>query len=248
VVYTGADTVAAADVRLRSRVRLVLGDLVEVRAPGFRCKPKGNLLVVDEPGQPTRGTGDLTLHEGTYTAYGQDLSIEKGRLIFGGGPVTNPSLDIKAVRKVSSDIKAGFNITGTAEEPVLTVFSEPPMSQSDALSYVMFGKKFDSSSKETSMAKETASQLAVQGSDVLARELAGKIGLSDASVESKGGLQESSLFLGTYVSPQLYVSYGVGLFQPQRTFRVRYSLSKHWMLQAENSDVQTGTVQYTGEK
>ena len=36
-----------------------------------------------------------------------------------------------------------------------------------------------------------------------------------------------------YLSPSLYVSYGIGLFDPISTLRLRYLLSERWTLQAE---------------
>jgi translocation and assembly module TamB len=230
-------------------VRVVIGDDVEVRVPGFRGKPEGSILVIDEPGQATRATGELKVREGVYRAYGQDLRIERGRLIFGGGAISNPGLDLRAARTASDGTVAGFQITGTAESPVLALFSTPAMSQSDALSYIMFGKPVSETSGSAGAATLAASQLSVQGTDMLARGVAGKLGIQDASVESKAGsLQEASLFLGTYLSPQLYVSYGIGLFESETTIRMRYKMSKHWSVQTESGSAHSGLLQYSGER
>jgi translocation and assembly module TamB len=89
----------------------------------------------------------------------------------------------------------------------------------------------------------------VQGTDALARGMAGKLGLQDASVESKQGtMEDASLFLGTYLSPKLYVSYGIGLFESSTTLRVRYSLSRRWSIQAESGSHRSSGVQYSGER
>jgi translocation and assembly module TamB len=227
----------------------VIGDDVEVRVPGFRGKPEGSILAIDEPGQATRATGELRVREGIYRAYGQDLQIEQGRLIFGGGAISNPGLDLRVSRTASDGTVAGFQVTGTAQSPVLTLFSTPAMSQNDALSYIMFGKPLSESSGSGAAAIQTASQLSVQGTDQLARGVADKFGIQDASVESKeGSLQEASLFLGTYLSPKLYVSYGIGLFESSTTIRVRYRMGSHWSVQTESGSAPSGLVQYTGEK
>jgi len=235
--------------KVHSRVRIVIGDDVEVRVPGFRGKPEGSILAMDEPGQGTRATGELKVREGIYRAYGQDLQIERGRLIFGGGAISNPGLDLRVSRTASDGTVAGFQVTGTAQSPVLTLFSTPAMSQNDALSYIMFGKPLSESSGSGAAAIQTASQLSVQGTDQLARGVADKLGIQDASVESKeGSLQEASLFLGAYLSPKLYVSYGIGLFESATTIRVRYRMGTHWSVQTESGSAPSGLVQYTGER
>jgi translocation and assembly module TamB len=52
-------------------------------------------------------------------------------------------------------------------------------------------------------------------------------------------MEESSLVLGKYLSPRMYISYAVGLFDQLNTFRIRYSLSKRWAVQTE-AGVATG--------
>ena len=235
--------------QVHSRVRIVISDDVEVRVPRFRGKPEGSILAIDDPGQATRATGELKVTEGTYRAYGQDLRIERGRLIFGGGPISNPGLDLRASRTATDGTIAGLDISGTAEAPELAIFSSPAMSQNDALSYVMFGKPANEAGGSGGAATMAASQLSVQGGDMLARGVAGKIGIQDASVESKeGSLQDASLFLGTYLSPSLYVSYGIGLFESSTTIRMRYKMTKHWSVQTESGSQHSGLLQYSGER
>lgn len=94
-----------------------------------------------------------------------------------------------------------------------------------------------------------ASQLGVGGTDLLARGVAGKLGIQGASVESKeGSLQDASLFLGTYLSPKLYVSYGIGLFESQTLIRMRYRMTQHWSIQTESGSERSGVVQFSGER
>ena len=60
--------------------------------------------------------------------------------------------------------------------------------------------------------------------------------------------QQSSFILGKYLSPRLYVGYGVGLYNAVNTFILRYRLSKRVLIEATSSTVQTGAdVFYTIE-
>ena len=55
--------------------------------------------------------------------------------------------------------------------------------------------------------------------------------------------------LGKYLSPRLYISYGIGLFEPVSTFRIRYLFNEHMTFQAEASATQSGAdVFYTFER
>ena len=100
---------------LAARVRLVLGDDVEVDAFGLHAEPTGSLLVIEEPGRPTSASGELDVDGGTFQAYGQDLTIDSGRLVYAGGPITNPGINLRASRTADDGTVAGLQATGTLE-------------------------------------------------------------------------------------------------------------------------------------
>ena len=65
--------------------------------------------------------------------------------------------------------------------------------------------------------------------------------MDEIGVSSTGGdTTSASLLVGKYLSPRLYVSYGLGIFEPISTFRVRYILSSKWSVVGETSATQTG--------
>ena len=41
--------------------------------------------------------------------------------------------------------------------------------------------------------------------------------------------------MGKYLSPKLYLSYGVGIFTPGEVITLRYKLSRMWELEAQNA-------------
>src|SRR5688500_14235662 len=113
------EAVADPGLEVEARVRVVLGEDVTLRAMGLRTELEGSLLVVDHPGQPApTASGELRLEEGTFRAYGQDLTIERGRLFFAGGPISNPGIDLRAYRRVpEGDVLAGLQARGTLRAP-----------------------------------------------------------------------------------------------------------------------------------
>ncbi|MEJ2191686.1 MAG: translocation/assembly module TamB domain-containing protein [Nitrospirota bacterium] len=220
--------------KLFAEVTVVLGDKVHFEAFGLEASLAGSLAVVDQPGKATTGQGELTIVEGHYRAYGQDLTIKDGRIIFVGGPVDNPRLDIRAVRQVK-DVTAGIQVTGNLRSPRLTVFSDPPMEEADALSYVLFGRPLRGiSSSEGRQLYGAATSAALAGGEVIAERVGHLFGIQEVEIESGQTREQATLFLGRYLSPSLYVSYGVGIFEPINVFRMRYMLTGNWSLQAES--------------
>ena len=77
--------------------------------------------------------GELQLKNGRYRAYGQRLTIRRAELLF-TGLISQPFLNIEAIRRIEAEnVVAGLRITGSAEQPRIDVFSEPAMSQEQAL-------------------------------------------------------------------------------------------------------------------
>ncbi|HXU30303.1 MAG TPA: translocation/assembly module TamB domain-containing protein [Thermoanaerobaculia bacterium] len=234
-------TAKATPAEIHARVRLILGDKVSIKALGFSGKPKGSLLVIEEPGKATTAVGELTVEDGVYKSYGQDLKLERGRLIFAGGPIDNPGLDLKAFRKADDGTIAGINVRGTLRSPQATLYSEPPMGESEALAYLLLGHPLgQSTGEEGDLLANAANSLGLKGGNLLAKKLAARFGLEEARIESTGGLKEASVVVGKYLSPRLYVTYGLGLFEPVSTFKIRYLLGREWSLQAEQSGTATG--------
>ena len=252
VIVEDAGEQRAGRLRVETQVRIVLGDNVRFDGLGLKTRLTGAITAIDDPERPTRGLGELRLDGGRYKAYGQDLTIETGRLIFGGGPVTDPAVDLTAYRKPLETIKVGLHARGTLEAPEFSLFSEPAMSQEEQLSWLVLGRSL-SGTLDTAQATQlsgAALSLGLTGGEYLAQQLAPTLGLDEVSLGARPGetADLARFTVGKYLSPKLFVSYGVGLFQPGHYFRMRYDLSKHFKLQGESGTQQGGDVIYSIEK
>ncbi len=229
-------------------VRVTLGKRVNFFGFGFEGRFGGSLLLEDEPGQLTKATGEITIPEGRYRAYGQRLDVEHGRLLYTGGPVTNPGLDLRAVRRVNS-VTAGLKVKGSLNQPQIQLFSIPSMSETDALAYMLLGRPVENASgEEGSMMAKAALAIGLSGGDQLARKIGDYFGLDEMRVESSDSGDQSSLVIGRYLSPKLYVSYGVGLIESVNTFSARYQISEKWQLKGESGEHQGADLLYTFER
>lgn len=239
IVVEGGTAESTARFPVHSRVRVVLGEAVDIDGLGLSGKLHGNVLVIDSPGQPATATGELSISDGRYEAYGQDLSITTGRLLYAGNAVTEPGLDIEAVRQPAPDIKVGVRARGSLRAPKFSVFSDPVMPQSEQLSWLVLGRSMQggASDSQRSALQSAALMLGLNQGESLGKRLGASLGLDEVSVGQAPGadVTQASLLVGKYLNPRLFVSYGIGLFEPVATFSMRYALSSHWKLVGETA-------------
>lgn len=214
-------------------ITVELGETVMIRALGFSGRLGGNLRIYGDAGQLLLGDGEITVHDGIYAAYGRELKIDNGKVRFAGTAIDNPDLDIKAIRK-GSDYQAGIHITGPANNPQATLFSDPSMSQEDVLSYIVLGRPLgQASATDAAMLASAATNLGISNGNAVSEKIASTFGLD--SVEFTGESPDNAAVqIGKYLSPKLYIGYGIGIFEPVSTVQLRYTLTKIWTLQAES--------------
>jgi translocation and assembly module TamB len=227
-----------------TRVNIVLGDRVTIDTFGLSGRLTGALEARTDANDVARGTGELNVAEGRYVAFGRRLDIEHGRLIFNNGPLGDPGIDIRASREFP-DVTAGANIRGTLRAPRLTLFSDPQIPQSQILSLLIAGGSLES--VQAQEGGRSSNPFAVQGGAILAQQLGEIVGLEDVSLESSLN-NETSLVLGRYLTPRLFVSYGISLTEAINTIKMRYTLGDDWTIKLESGAVQSADLEYTIEK
>jgi translocation and assembly module TamB len=153
------------------------------------------------------------------------------------GPIDDPAIDARAFVRATDGTEAGFRVGGTVQNLALETYSNPPKTESDIMSYILFGRPMSQTSgAEGNQASNAAALL---GANMLAMSLAPTIGLDEARVETGTQQNMAQLVVGKYLTPQLYVGYGIGLYQPISTFRLRYLLTSRWSIEAITGDQQS---------
>jgi len=231
--------------QVSSDIRLSLGDRVTVDSFGLSGRVKGEINVRSTADGVTRGSGELSVTEGKYAALGRRLDIERGRLIFSGGFINDPGIDIRATKEFP-DVKAGVNVRGTLREPRMSFFSEPSLPQSQVVSLILAGGTIEGNQGgDSSNASRDA--LLAQGGAILAQQLGQRIGIEDVGIEQNLA-NETSLVFGKYLSSRLYVSYGISLAEALNTLKIRYSINDRWTLRTEAGKEVSAELVYTVEK
>jgi translocation and assembly module TamB len=120
------------------------------------------------------------------------------------------------------------------------------MTQGNQLSYLVLGRPLSGASVgEGSALSRAVLALGLKGGNVVAEKIGGKLGLDQFAVESNenrssGDAQQASLVIGKYLTPKLYINYGIGLFDPASTLRMQYAISSSWKLVTESTGTASG--------
>jgi translocation and assembly module TamB len=231
---------ASAALPLKTDIDLKLGPDVRLSGVGLTGTLSGDVKLLVRPNEEPLGKGELSVG-GRYLAFGRKLDIETALLRFNDSPVANPSLNIRASRMVGR-VKAGVRVRGTALDPDIRIYSDPTSTQADALSYLVVGRPLNQSRAGDQAKLSTAAQDV--GSGLLAQEIGLRFGLDDVSMEDGGALDGPRLMLGKYLSPRIYVAYGISQFDSSTLFRVRYLINQKFDVEVERGKELRSTVNY----
>jgi translocation and assembly module TamB len=227
-------------------LQIILKDKVKLKASGFQGRLTGQLHVTGNTSDILTGNGEIKIKDGSYLAYGKLLKVDDGSIRFAGA-IDNPELDIKAVR-TGKDYKAGLHIEGYAASPQANLFSEPDMGQDDILSYILLGEPLDqASAADAAILASAATGLGLQNGAMIGDQIASTFGLDEFNVRGDSA-DNAALYVGKYLSPKLYLSYGIGVFESVSTVELRYELSKIWALKAESGTESGVDLLYTHER
>lgn len=233
-----------------TNINLALGDDVAFKGFGLDSKLSGKLNILKDSNRQLLTTGYVSVKEGSYTAYGQTLTIERGRLIF-QGDYENPGLDIRASRVIegTETTTVGLAIDGTLQRPNAQVFSRPQKNDSQAMMMLLTGKPVEQASKADALILLSAVGGVGGDSDKkITGDVASFFHLDELEVKSDKGIDQSELWVGKYLTPRLLVRYMVGIFDEAFSVGVRYQLTDGLRLEAESGEFQSVDVVYKIER
>jgi translocation and assembly module TamB len=229
-----------------SNIRLELGNDVRIETLGLAARLGGALQLRTDASGVTRGQGELTISDGKYAALGRLLDVERGRLIFNNVPMSDPGIDLSA-QKVFPDAVAGVNVRGSLRAPRLTFYSEPSLPQSQIASLILAGGSFESFG-DSQAPGAARNDLIAQGGAILAQRVGSQVGIDDVGIETDSLGDHTSLVVGKYLSPRLYISYGISLAEAINTLKLRWTLSERWTIKTETGQERSADIVFTLKK
>lgn len=212
---------------------LDLGERFRLKGRGLDTRLAGDLRLTTPGGRMTL-VGDIRTVDGTYAAYGQKLTIDRGVISFVGTP-DNPRLDIEATRP-NTDIRVGVAVGGTAQSPRVRLFSEPEMSDTDKLSWLVLGRAPGQLGRtESALLQRAVLALLAGEGDSPTAELSSTLGLDQLSIrqDEAGGVSETIVSLGRQISQRWYVGYERSLNATAGSWQLIYRVAQRFTVRAQ---------------
>lgn len=235
--------------KIESSLVIHLGDDVNLSAFGLKSELQGDVAVTQND-QNLGLTGTIKLIDGTFKAYGQDLVINKGNLTF-AGPVNKPILDFEAIRNpdaIEDNVTAGIRIKGPSDAPQTELFTDPAMSQADAISYIMRGQGLQTSNDgDNAMLTSALLSMGLSQTGQLVSGIGEMLRISELNISTAGTGNDSQVVVSGYVLPGLQVKYAMGIFDSIATLTLRYRLLARLFVEASSGAAQSLDVLYTFE-
>lgn len=235
-------------VAIDSTLAIELGDDVNVKAFGLAAQLTGTVTVTQtNDALGLRGT--LTLPEGRFQAYGQDLIIRKGSFIF-SGPVADPTVELVAERNpdsIEDDVTVGIRVLGPVSQMKSEIFSDPSMDQASQLSYLLRGRGLETNAEDNSMLSSALLTIGLSQTGQLISGIGDALMIKDLGVSTQGVGANSQVVVSGYVLPDLQVKYAMNIFDSLSTLTLRYRLMPKLFVEASSGLNQAVDVLYNFE-
>ena len=239
---TSAAPDRSSRVKTDLHINIALGKQLEVRGQGLQTHLGGQVTLISSPSSPgLRVLGEVRTLDGSYKAYGQRLKMQEGVIRF-SGPYDDPTLSILALRPASafrdSDTQVvGVKITGSARAPLVKLYANPDLPDSEKLAWLVLGRPASGTGAEAAILQQAALALLSGSGGAIDASLASRLGLDEiafrgSSTQADGTTQAAGVALGKRLSNKLYVAYETSLNAAMGTVSLFYDVSRRLTLRA----------------
>jgi translocation and assembly module TamB len=213
------------------RMNLDLGDDTKFTGFGLETDLKGKIAILSEPNSPPTAEGKIYTDKGRFKAYGQDLDIAKGEVVFKGN-ISNPYLFIQALKRRSA-VNSGVEISGYAQSKLdINLTASESLSERDKLGWLVLGRApTDDAGDNLALAVAAGSALVGRVDDSIS--LTNKLGIDWGvnGVAEKNNLNgtvspaEQVVSFGKQLSNELYLGYEVGITTSNQALKGIYQFN-----------------------
>ena len=260
--------------KISSHIRLrTAKNHINLRASGLTTKLNGELdISYHNYNDLLLAQGEIDLIDGVYTLYGYPLKIKHGELLYSNNPLDNPNIKLIGERKIkvltktndniipesklspNNNATVGIDISGTLNNPEIKLYSSVPMSETDRITYLLFGISNTNMKKaQGQILLQTMSQLFDNDDDeykTLSSQLKDAFNIDDFSLENKTvknpingqTMEQSSLVISKRFFTHLLVSYGFSLTSPLNSLTAEYQINDHLSLAAKYDNGTTSSA------
>lgn len=226
-------------------LKLNILNAFKVVGPGLTTTVGGELELKKRSAQPLQLFGELNIIDGQVEALGQVLDIKKGSLSFVGAP-DNPDLNIRAQREIPAEkIQVGLELLGSLDAFSFNVYSTPALPESEAMSYLIRGRGLDQGAQVDGTALALSLGLGAVNKIGLFEGLNQLPGVNNISFGTEGEAGDTTATVSAYLGERLYLSYGIGVYEPLNVLTARLYLQTQLWLEVVSSLVSSADVYYS---
>lgn len=239
---------------INADVGIDLGDDINFRGFGAVIPLAGALNVTQNGSGVMRAKGVIQVSRRTnVNVFGQSLELNYGQVRF-NGDVMKPNLSIEAVKTISGKT-VGLRVKGNTENPNIVVFNNAGLTQQQAMNALVTGRINNTGATQISeqgFKSEVTNNLAaaglsfgLSGTRTLTNQIGQALGLQSLTVDASGNSEDTNVNVTGYVTPDLYIRYGVGVFNAQNSLSIRYQLTRRIYVEATSAAENAVDVVYS---
>lgn len=231
---TPAPSVVARAIVPDLDVTLSIPGNLRLRGAGLDAELSGNLTARTVSGEPAL-VGELRATRGSYEFLGRRFTVRSGAVTFYGD--LDPQLDLRLATTLQSNTYF-IQMRGTMLSPRFELSAEPPQSEGDIVSALLFGRPVDQLDEgQTALLRQRTQEVATQlGANLLAQRIGKEIGVDVLSIQSSGEDGAQALVVGKYLSPDVLVQYEQVLEEGRAALvRIEYALNRFFKVETTAS-------------
>lgn len=230
---------------IRADIDVKLGDQVVFQGFNSRIPLLGRVYLTQRGLETAmRANGAIGVgRKVTIEAYGQRLDLNRAIARFNGA-LSNPTLDVDTTKNIQGST-VGVRITGTAVSPNIQVYNDAGLSDQEAMNALLTGRINEGSSglsnaegfksDVNNTIAAAGISLGLGGTRAFTNQIGQTFGLSGLALDAQGTGDDTQVSLTGYITPDLYIRYGVGVFTPVNKLTLRYQMNQRLYLEASQS-------------
>jgi autotransporter translocation and assembly factor TamB len=233
VIRGNAAIPPANSLPLNLDINLSLGDAFKVSGFGLRTGLRGALHIggPDAFNQPQLN-GEVNTVDARYKAYGQDLLVKRGRLLFAGRPDT-PQIDLLAVRAMTEP-EVGIQVQGSLKNPKVTLYANVAMADSDKLSWLLLGHPSARGGSEAAVIQNAI--VGLVGDNQGFADVVDEFSIEGESRQTDGSTRAAQLTVGKQLGERIYTSYTRSVASIQGLLSIHLKLSNSLSVRAQTGE------------
>lgn len=229
---------------INANIGIDLGKNVEFQ--GFGAKlPLAGALHLSQQGQgamQAKGVVQVAKRS-KVEIFGQNLDLNFAQVRF-NGVVGNPSVNVQATKDIQG-IQAGVKVTGQVAKPNIVVFNDGGLTEQQAMNALVTGSLNNASGQNTNeqdFRTRVNNTLAAAGLSFglsttrgLTNEIGRAFGLQSLTLDASGTGSDTVVSITGYITPDLFIRYGVGVFTSQPELSMRYQLTRRLYIEGKSA-------------